>query len=117
MCSHYIFMHVLNVRARHYYGEDRPRMTLALSATIPSHSYIIVGELRDYMIRAGKYVYMEDLRMLSSCIAPTPAPAALKGINTPLKREAWQVHLSQHPDKEFAGYLLQGIEHGFQDWL
>ena len=41
-------------------------------------------------------------------------PDYLSKVVTPLKLEAWQVALSDHPDQDFACYILRGIEAGFR---
>ena len=35
-------------------------------------------------------------------------------IVTPLKLEAWQEAMHDHPDQTFAAYILRGIEKGFR---
>ena len=40
-------------------------------------------------------------------------------VSTPLQPEAWSAALRHHPDREYASYLVQGIQHGFRigfDW-
>ena len=37
----------------------------------------------------------------------------LAGIHTPLNLAAWNKKLKGHPDKDFASYILRGIENGF----
>ena len=36
------------------------------------------------------------------------------GVSTPLKLRAWTQRMQSHPDLDFARYILEGIEHGFQ---
>ena len=40
-------------------------------------------------------------------------PAWLQEVGTPLVRQEWAKALAGHPDREFASYILQGIERGF----
>ena len=60
---------------------------------------------------AGRYKYMADLHALEATATGTGpecfAPA------TPLIISAWKQSLKDHPDKDFAGYILSGIQHGF----
>ena len=72
-----------------------------------------VGEVCETVVD-GRYMYMDDLAKLSARVAPTPAPAQLGGIHTPLRVQAWEHHLSQHPDKNFVEYLLLGIRRGIR---
>ena len=42
-----------------------------------------------------------------------PVPAWLRAVDTPLVHQQWTIVLAAHPDREFATYILQGIEQGF----
>ena len=62
------------------------------------------------------YLYTSDLLALDSC-HPGGCPSrhpSVTHIVTPLKLSAWRVVLSEHPDIQFATYILNGIEHGFR---
>ena len=70
----------------------------------------------DSALLMGRYIYMSDLKTLS-CHTASPAsslPKLLSTVTTPLNVEAWRSELSDHPDQEFVGYLLDGIQHGFR---
>ena len=41
-------------------------------------------------------------------------PNLVEKVNSPLQLAAWSAALRSHPDTEFAGYLLAGIQHGFR---
>ena len=59
---------------------------------------------------------MADLRRLES-FTPTPVPVLPKKlceVITPLRVEAWSRALRHHPDQEFAGYIVRGIQQGFR---
>ena len=63
----------------------------------------------------GHYRHTQDLLALESHQPPTKeaTPIALTQITTPLNSEAWQACLQDHPDKDFANYILKGISQGF----
>ncbi len=42
-----------------------------------------------------------------------PVPGA-DGMVTPLKWEAWESELAEHHDREWVGFLVRGIWHGFR---
>ena len=62
------------------------------------------------------YQFRLDLLALANCKQqhPPPLPPFLTSITTPLNIAAWARELENHPDKEFAQYLLQGISQGFR---
>ena len=67
---------------------------------------------------AGTYIYTRDLYALEracSSGAGVPRPEML-GITSPLTNRLpqWQQALAEHPDRDFATYVLNGIEHGFR---
>lgn len=41
-------------------------------------------------------------------------PEALLEITTPLRGSVWEQELAAHPDTQFAGYVTNGIKHGFR---
>ena len=43
-----------------------------------------------------------------------PPPPALKSVSTPLSVPAWEKVLRAHPDRAFAGYIIDGLSHGFR---
>ena len=74
------------------------------------------GACLDFLDWAGRYVYMDDLRGLDACrpVGAQAVPAELQRIATPLHHGQWSVELRQHPDQEFASFLLRGLEQGFR---
>ena len=68
----------------------------------------------------GHYKYMQDLASLDKCrpvVAmewPKEIQSKLNMVVTPLRVEKWAEALAQHPDREFVGYLLRGIQFGFR---
>ena len=69
----------------------------------------------DSMLHAGKYEYMEDLQTPSSRVPTTsvaPPTTSWDVINTPLNVDEWHCMLKEHPDSEYAEYLLQGMTEG-----
>ena len=65
---------------------------------------------------SGKYIYMLELRRLDALrpLVLPELPAAITVVTTPLKLEAWEAELREHPDREYAQYLLDGIKEGFR---
>ena len=63
-------------------------------------------------------MYMEDLRTLSNRVPPSTSgatpPPSWGAINTPLVVDEWRRQLVEHPDRDFAQYLLRGITEGFR---
>ena len=73
-------------------------------------------EALEDVFQAGRYVYMEDLKMIASR-KPKEAlvvPPQLQAIHTPLRLSSWQQYLEGHPDSEFVTFLLEGISNGFR---
>jgi len=65
----------------------------------------------------GKYCYMPDLAALNSK-TPRSQPKLTPELQTvktpPLKLEAWREALSNHPDRGFVQYILDGMHNGFR---
>ena len=62
----------------------------------------------------GHYRYTQDLRLRSMSTTPSSAGLPkLTSISTPLRYEAWEERLRQHPYREFTSLILQGIQSGF----
>lgn len=64
-------------------------------------------------------IYISDLLLLHAAQAsniPMPTPSKLLPVVSPLKREwgTWRARLMNHPDQQFAEYVLTGIKEGFQ---
>ena len=88
----------------------RIRATGLLGRKVTTQDYM------DGMLLAGKYIYMEDLQTLSSRVPSSSTnspPTTWYAINTPLRVDEWQQQLKEHPDPEFAEYLLRGMTEGF----
>ena len=62
---------------------------------------------------AGKYYYTRKLLRLNQCPSLARLPENLRVVKTPLVADAWAEALRRHPDREYVGYLVQGIRHGF----
>ena len=67
---------------------------------------------------AGPYRYTAHLTQLERCcpLVSRPLPAALTLVRSPPSDRAkvWRGRLQAHPDREFAEYILHGLEHGFR---
>lgn len=67
--------------------------------------------------REGRYVYMEDLRILDSKVPPQElpkVPVKLAGVVTPQRTKVWEQYLRALLDKECAQYLVKGLSQGFR---
>ena len=64
---------------------------------------------------SGCYRYTDDLLKLSTSCHHTSMAVdpRLQAISTPLNKSQWQYRLLNHPDTDFACYLLKGMEFGF----
>ena len=64
----------------------------------------------------GKYVYLDDLKIMDEKVGTAPIPAVLEGIHSPLtdKLHEWNVLLQPHPDRELCNFILNGLEKGFR---
>ena len=65
----------------------------------------------------GRYSYTNDLLSLRAAVPQLPAECSR--IVSPLQVEVWEKHLQDHPDRDFVGYLLDGIidkGRGERDW-
>ena len=58
---------------------------------------------------------MQKLLALEDQKAPVPRGllGQLAEIQTPLRAQAWREGLQNHPDKQFAEFVVRGIEQGF----
>ena len=75
-----------------------------------------VGPPGNASVVEGHYQYMEDLRQLVRR-APVWRGSQRQnwgGVSTPLVHEAWVRELRNHPDQEYATYLLDGNKNGFR---
>lgn len=62
----------------------------------------------------GQYAYTADLLTLHSKNAePTVVDSRLALVHTPLNLPQWERCLHNHPDADFARYVLDGLRHGF----
>ena len=62
--------------------------------------------------KGGRYIYTHDL--LEGDRSSKHMESQLAAIRTPLQLTAWHRFLQSHPDQDFAGYILRGIEEGFR---
>ena len=63
----------------------------------------------------GMYPYTEDLLNLDRVGARAPkARSGMLAVIIPLVLPHWESMLADHPDKDYVGYLLKGIERGFR---
>ena len=63
----------------------------------------------------GSYKYIQDLMALEANKIPM-SPAMIPQIarvSTPLNIKRWEQYLKKHPDRNYAGYILQGLQHDF----
>ena len=62
------------------------------------------------------YKYSPQLKALASCSLEPPEshPNLKRRAESPLQLAAWSAALRSHPDLEYVGYLLSGIQHGFR---
>ena len=64
-----------------------------------------------------EYVYTRDSLLMEECRSTYPSlplPQSAQRITTPLNSGVWSAMLADHPDKQFANYILKGIEQGFR---
>ncbi len=73
----------------------------------------LLGTWIDGGVVLGRYSYMADLRILENKVSPWPCSPQLAQVNTPLRAGRWESMLQDHPDQEFARYLVRGIKEGF----
>ena len=63
----------------------------------------------------GHYRYTNDLLMLEATV---PHEVLLPGVcgyvSTPLNHAMWSLLLSEHPDRQFVGYVIRGLRSGFR---
>ena len=66
----------------------------------------------------AQYEYSQHLLELDKC---RPAEAScstllekLRHIESPIRVRVWKQSLSEHPDQQFAHYILKGLEEGFR---
>ncbi len=76
-------------------------------------NYVMVISIGTWIVVLGRYSYMADLRTLESKVSPRPCSPQLAQVNTPLRAGKWESMLQDHPDQEFAQYLVKGIKEGF----
>ena len=74
------------------------------------------GDLMESTLQAGRYVYFDDLGVLSQ-LSPSlrqPLPSMLCQVHTPLVIAEWRSQWCQYPDREFCQYLIDGLTDGFR---
>ena len=64
---------------------------------------------------AVNYPYTEKLLELDQCkpVCQVDVPPEFADIQTPVVFEAWQEGLQNHPDQQFAKFVLRGLSEGF----
>ncbi len=65
-------------------------------------------------IGGEKYPYTHQLLQLDQCRRQGQVPDELKSVESPLVVSQWSSLLKDHPDKQFAQYVLTGIAEGFR---
>ena len=62
------------------------------------------------------YMYMEHLRALDSFrqVVDLNHLIISEEVHTPLSLTDWTLELSDHPDREFSKFILEGIANGFR---
>lgn len=64
---------------------------------------------------SGHYSYTNHLLDLEACRPRLHAPPWVASrAATPLVRDRWRTEMAEHPDRQYVGYILQGIEFGFR---
>ena len=68
------------------------------------------------LIRTGyvPLLKMDSYRPPGHSEPPLKLQLSSSTIATPLNLQAWRTALSDHPDRQFASYILSGIENGFK---
>ena len=63
----------------------------------------------------GSYKYTLDIMAFKANKIPMSSATCsqITKISTPLNIKMWKQYLQKHPDKDFAGYILQGLQYGF----
>lgn len=88
----------------------------------PPHDMYIEEALIDLVppspsnaVSSSKYIYTQDLLTLASKVPASPIslPPSCCQITTPLKIDQWKVALKDHPDKQLASFIIEGITDGF----
>ena len=82
-------------------------------------SYGSLGDgmfLINSILGATPYPYTPQLSKLEACVPSKPSylPAALLEITNPLVSSIWEQELKDHPDRQFAAYMVNGIKQGFR---
>ena len=72
------------------------------------------GDLTVY--RRGEYIYMQDLGDLDARrpLKDPTIPAGVGVVNSTLVASEWEAVLASHPDREFAAFVVRGIQEGFR---
>ena len=67
---------------------------------------------RGTRMEGGCYRYTTSLLGVDKCtpLSYVPTPKPLSSMVTPLKLREWESALVSHPDREYAHYLIQGIQ-------
>ena len=65
----------------------------------------------------GRYKYLEHLKVLEQWnqASSRTTDSRISSLNwSPLNVKAWQKRLTRHPDRDFAEYIINGIQKGFR---
>ena len=63
----------------------------------------------------GNYRYTNDLLGLEAAVPyEVPLPSVCGFTSTPLNHAMWSLLLSEHPDRQFVGFIVRGLRCGFR---
>ena len=68
------------------------------------------------MVKDNTYVYLDHLLAFDICrpVEDLSWLVISPEIHSPLQASVWATELSDHPDKAYVIYILQGISNGFR---
>ena len=68
------------------------------------------------MVKDNTYVYLDHLLAFDICrpVEDLSWLVISPEIHSPLQASVWATELSDHPDKAYVKYILQGISNGFR---
>ena len=94
-------------------GETVHQGDCILSTTEELMTFTTCGEVPNW--QQARYPYIKDLEALEACTSPNTCrmPSAIAAITTPLLADQWEKELENHPDRQFASYIVSGIRSGF----
>ena len=63
----------------------------------------------------GHYRYTNDLLRLEEAVSyEALLPGVCGFVSTPLNHAMWSLLMSEHPDRQFVGYIIRGLRNGFR---